>query len=190
MGLVQTIQSLSQIGWLGTPGQDSANSKSTGGRPRTSNPAGAQTPEEALAYIKLLYKAGRTGELVALLRRSPVFREAWQTLQQFSSTGSEEAGGLGSSIPAAATTQSQSGLPAPPSGAGPNGQLAGPGQAPTALQVAATPGFSGENPAAQAHPVLSSRPTRPLAAARQVYETQARYYAQERATSPRISLRV
>jgi hypothetical protein len=187
MGLVQIIQSLSQIGWLGTAGRDSANSKSGGGRPRAFNSAGAKTPEDALLYIKLLSKAGRTDELAELLRRSPVFREAWQTLQQFSSTGPEAAGGFASPFSTAAPIPDRSGLPAPP-GAGSPGRLPSPG--PAALQGAAAPGFSGENRAAPAYPVLSSRPTGPLAAARQVYETQARYFAQEGANSPRISLRV
>lgn len=187
MSLVQTIQSLSQIGWLGTPEQDSANSKSAGGRSRSFNPAGAQTPEEALAYIHLLSKAGRTDELVALLRRSPVFREAWQTLQQVSSPNSEAGMEIASSLTAAAPIPYRSDLPAPPS-VFTKSQL--PSQDPAALQVGATPEVSGENPTTQAYPVLSSRPTRPLAAARQVYETQARYYTQERANSPRISLRV
>jgi hypothetical protein len=187
MGLVETIQSLSQIGWLGTPGRDSANSKSTGGRSRTSNPAGAQTPEEALAYIQLLSKAGRTDELAALLRHHPVFREAWQTLQQFSSTGSEAGREITSSLAAATPAPDRSGLPSPPGACSPS-QL--PRQGPAALEVAVSTGVSGKNPGAQAYPVLSSRPTRPLAAARQIYETQARLFTQEGANSPQISLRV
>jgi hypothetical protein len=185
MGLVQTIRSMSQIDWLGTPDRDSANSKLAGGHSRTFNPGGAKTPEEALAWIKLLYQAGRTDELVALLRRNPVFREAWQTLQ--SSPGSEAGKEITSSLPAAAPTPYRSGLPAPANACS-QSQL--PSQGPAARQAAATPGVSGETPVTQTCPVLSSRPTRPLAAARQVYEIQARLFSQEGANSPRISLRV
>ena len=174
MGFEQTIQSLNQIAWPGTFGQESAGQKSAGGRPRAFNPGGAKTPEEALTWIERLYKAGRTDELVGLLRRSAVFREAWQTLQQSSSTGFETAGGYVVSIPAAVPTPEQSGLPAPIPTAEPKGQLPRPDQ----------------DPAGQTCPVPAPKPARTLAAARQVYETQARYFAQEGANSPRISLRV
>lgn len=185
MGLVQTILSLSQAGWSGTPGWNSADSKSAGRGFRAFNPTGAKTPEEALAHIKLLSQAGRTDELAALLRCSPVFREAWQTLQ--SSPSSEAGTEITSSLTATAPALYRPGLPAPPNACSPS-QL--PGQGPAALQVAATPAVSGETPVTQTYPVLSSRPTRPLAAARQVYEIQARLFTQESANSPRISLRV
>jgi hypothetical protein len=187
MGFKHTVQSLSPVAWPGLFGQDSGQPKSAGGRARAFDPAGAQTPEEALTYIRQLSKAGRTDELVGLLRRSPVFREAWQTLQQFSSTNSDAAGG-----PAAAAipTPDRSGLPVPSPGAGCQGRFPSPGPDPVAPQVSATPGFSGKIPASQTFPVQAPRPTRPLNAALQVYETQARYFAQEKANSPRISLRV
>ena len=188
MGFKHTIQSLSPVAWPGTFGQDSGQPKSAGGRPRAFNPAGAETPEEALTYIRQLSKAGRTDELVGLLRRSPVFREAWQTLQQFSATGYDAAGPPASAIPA--PTPDRSGLPAPSPGAESQGRLPSPGPGLVAPQVPATPGFSGKIPAAQTFPVPSSRPTSPLDAALQVYETQARFFAQEKADSPRISLRV
>ena len=190
MGFEQTIQRLSQAVWPGTLDPDSAKQKSAEGRARAFNPAGAKTPEEALTYIERLYKAGRTDELAELLRRSPVFRDAWQSLQQFSSTASEAGGGLASSIPAAAPTPDQSGLPASPAGAGPSGQLQSPGQDLATPQVTATQEFSQKILADQTYPVLASRPTRFLGAVRQVYETQARYYAQEGTNFPRISIRV
>jgi hypothetical protein len=88
MGLGQTIQRSSQIGHPGTPGWESVNSRSAGNRAQDFNPSEAQTPEEALAYIRLFSEAGRTDELAALLRSNPVLREAWQTLQQCASSGS------------------------------------------------------------------------------------------------------
>lgn len=188
MGFKHTVQSLSPVAWPGPFGQDSGQPKSAGERPRAFNPAGAQTPEEALAYIRQLSKAGRTDELVGLLRRSPVFREAWQTLQQFSATNSDAIGRPASAIPA--PTPDRSGLPAPSPGAGSQGRFPSPGPGLVVPQVSSTPGFSGKIPAAQSFPVPAPRPTRPLDAALQVYETQARYFAQEKANSPRISLRV
>jgi len=47
----------------------------------------AQTPQEALTHIDLLYKSGRMGDLAGLLRRSEVFREAWRLVQQSSLAG-------------------------------------------------------------------------------------------------------
>ncbi len=191
MGLELTIQGLSQAAWPGgTPSRDSSKQKSAEGRGRAFNYARAKTPEEALTYIEQLYQAGRTDELGGLLRRSPVFREAWQTLQQFSSTGSEAAGGPASSIPAAAPTTERSWLPAPLPNAGPKGQFQSPGQDLPAAQVTATQRFSPEIPADRTYPVPARKPSCSLAAGRWVYETQARYYAGEKANVPGISLRV
>ena len=175
MGLVETIQNLSQIGWLGTPRQDSSHSKSAEGRGRAANPAEARTPEEALAYIRLLSQAGRTAELAELLRRSPVFREAWQTLQQFSAPGWNEAGEFASSLPS-------------PPGASPQNRL--PSQGRASLPVATASGASGKDQADEDFPVLSSRPTRPFAAACRIYQAQDSFFPPKGAGSPRISLRV
>ncbi len=187
---ILSIQGLSQAAWPRTPGPDSTKPKSAEGGLRSSDPAGAKTPEEALTYIEQLYQAGRTDELGGLLRRSPVFREAWQILQQFSSTGSEAAGGPASSIPAAAPTTERSWLPAPLPNAGPKGQFQSPGQDLPASPVTATQRFSTEIPAARTYPVPARKPSCSLAAGRRVYETQARYYAREKANVPSISLRV
>jgi len=184
MGLGQTIQRSSQIGHPGTPGWDAVNSRSAQDRSQDFNPSGAKTPEEALAYIRLFSEAGRTDELAAWLRSSPVFREAWQTLQRFSSAGPEAGLDKSPALPTGPDTRQTSPLPSP---AG----LGSPGQGQTALQVAAALVVSGENPATQACLVTSSRPTRPLAAARQVYEATDRLLPREGAAPPRrISLRV
>jgi hypothetical protein len=185
---ISAIHGLRQFAWTRTPGQDSAKQKSAEGRPRASNPDGAETPEEALAYIKQLSNAGRTDKLVGLLRRSAVFREAWQTLQQSSSTGQDANSGFASSIPTASPTPGQSVLPGPSPNVGPDGQLPGSGQDLVALQVTATVGPSPEIPAAQTHPVPVPKPSRLLASAIQVYQTQASYYAQEGTNLPRLSI--
>ncbi len=184
MGLGQTIQRSSQIGHPGTPGWDAVNSRSAQDRSQDFNPSGAKTPEEALAYIRLFSEAGRTGELAAWLRSSPVFREAWQTLQQFSSAGPEAGSDKSPALPTGPPTPHPSALPSP-------ADVGAPGQGQTALQVAAAIEVSGENPATQACLVTSARSTRTLAAARQVYETTDRLWQNEGAAPPRrISLRV
>lgn len=183
MGLGQTIQNWSQIGRPRAPGWEAITSRVAGDRSQGSEPSGVRTPEEALACIRLFSEAGRTAELAALLRSSPVLREAWQTLQQFSSGGSGT--GLGESAAEPTAPQARRHA-APPSPADAGSQS----QGPPALLVAAASGGSRENPLTQAYPVLSSRPTRPLAAARQAYETTDRLLTREGAASPRISLRV
>ena len=191
MGFVQPVQDLSQIVWPEVnSGQDRAASKSAAGRPRIFSPAGVETLEEALNYIEQLYKDGRTDELVGLLRGNPVFREAWQTLQQYSSTNSKATAGLASSLPDATPPPEQAGLPVPLPGSASQGQLQSPVQDLTASQVPATQVISPEVQAAQTYLVPSPRPSRPLAAGRQVYENQARYFAQEKANFHRISIRV
>ncbi len=191
MGFVQSIQSLSQIAWPEVKsGKDRAASKSAAGRPRIFSPARVETLEEALTYIEQLSKDGRTNELVGLLRGNPVFREAWQTLQQYSSNSSKATASLASSLPAAASPPEQPGLPAPLPGSGSPGQLHSSGQYLTTAQVKATQGLSPGTQAAQTYLVPAPKPSRPLAAGRQIYEKQARYFAQERANFPRISIRV
>lgn len=171
MGLELTIQSLSRIGWPGSRGRDRADPESAGGRRRAFNPAAAGTPEEALTYIKQLYKAGRTGELAQLLREHQVFREAWQILQQVSAAGCETA----------------SALPATP---GFMDRLPSPGRDPAAPGITATPRFSPEIHPVQNLHLPASGTAGLLAAALRVYETQSGYWGRERADSPRISLRV
>ena len=136
--------------------------------------------EDAQACIEWLYKTGRTDELVALLRRSSVFRVAWQCLQQSSPRVSQASGEL----VAPTVTSEQSGLPAPLPGAGSGGRQLSPVQN---LELRAT---QESTPAARTYPVLSSRPTNSLAAARRVYETQARYYSRGGSELSRISVRV
>jgi len=191
MGLVQSIQSLNQIAWPGEGiGRASAASKSSAGRPRSSTPPGVETPEEALTYIQQLSQGGRTEELAGLLRSNPVFREAWQTLQQSSSGGSEVDGGVASPFAGATPNSGQAALPVPSSGSVPSDQPQIASQDPNAGQIAATQEFSAQIQAAQTYPVPAPRSSLPLAAGRQVYENQARYFAQEGANFPRISIRI
>jgi hypothetical protein len=145
-----------------------------------------ETPEEALTYIQQLYQNGRTAELVSLLRGNPVFREAWQTLQQSSSSYSEATGARASSLPDPAPEP----LPIPVLAPGQTAadQLPITRQARGGSPVKATQGSSPEIQRAQTNLVPSPRPSRTLAAGRQVYENQAFYYAQEKANFPRISI--
>ncbi|MFZ5453580.1 MAG: hypothetical protein ACOZF2_17105 [Thermodesulfobacteriota bacterium] len=183
MGLELTIQSLSRAAWLGTSGRDRTDPGLAQGRSRDYNPTGAKTPEEALAHIKLLSKAGRTEELATLLRSSQVFRQAWQNLQQSASTPSETVGGLISLLAAPDGAD----LPAPLPGAGSGGRQLSPVQ-----NLALQPLDSSQESTSGAptYPVLSSKPTNSLAAARRVYETQAHYYSQGAGDFSRINLRV
>jgi hypothetical protein len=191
MGFVQPIQSLSQSVWPGVgSGQGRAASKAAAGRPRIFSPTGVDTLEEALTYVEQLSKDGRTNELVSLLRGNPVFREAWQTLQQYAANASNAAAGLASSLPDAASPAAQSGLPVSLAGVASPGQLQVPLHDLPVDQVAANLELSPEIQTVQANLVPAPKPSRTLAAGRQVYETQARYYNQEKANFPRISIRV
>ena len=191
MGLeIFSIQGLSQVAWPGTTGPDSAKQKSAAEGLRSSDPAGAKTPEEALTYIEQLYKTGRTDELVGLLRQSPVFREAWQNLQQFSSTGSEAGGQSASTVPTAVRTPDQSSLPALIPNAASKGQFLDQDQDSAVPQVTGSRGFSPVTLAAQNYPVPAPKPSYTQGVALQAYETQARNYSQAGANSPRISVRV
>lgn len=188
MGLELSIQGRSQAAWPGwMPDRNSSRQKPGEGRGRAFNSAGAESPEEARAYIEQLYKAGRTDELGGLLRRSPVLREAWQTLQQFSPTRSEAAGDPASLMTAAAPIMEQSGLPVPLPDAGPKDRLPGPGQELPPSRVTAPRGFSPET-AAWTYPVLGLKPSCSPSAGRRVYETQVGYYDRGRANLPGISL--
>lgn len=180
MGLELTIQSLNQAAWPGTSGRERTDPQSAQGGNRDYNPAEAKTPEDAQACIEWLYKSGRTDELVTLLRRSSVFRAAWQGLQESSPSISKALGEL-VSPPVA---EEGSGLPAPLPGAGSAGRQLNPVQN---LELRAT---QEATPEARTYPVLSSRPTNSLAAGRRVYETQARDYSQSAGGFSRISLRV
>lgn len=106
MGIEETIRSLGSVVWPGKPGPDSAKPRSAEGRPRAVNPTTAQTPKEALTYIERLHKTGRMEDLATLLRRSPVFREAWLTLQQSRPEGLEASGGHQPASPSRAETSS------------------------------------------------------------------------------------
>jgi hypothetical protein len=182
---VEIIQGVSQVGSGGTPGHRGVKQKPAGGGPGTFGAAGNRTPEEALTYIKRLYKAGRTGELAELLRHSPVLREAWQTLQQVSTAESQVS--LGSDFSLPDSSSGRSGLPALSSGKKAQTQLSSPGREPALPQVTTGQGaYSDSSP----YPVPFPKPSGLLAAARQVYEAQARYYSQERADFPRISIRI
>ena len=84
MGLAGIIQNWEAPFWGQTQFSGNRPPGSSGSRSRPDNPAPAQTPGEALAYIERLYKAGRIQEVAGWLRRSQAFREAWQAIQQAS----------------------------------------------------------------------------------------------------------
>jgi hypothetical protein len=147
---------------------------------RLHNPAGAETAAEALAYIRACSRAGRTHELAALLRRSPVFREAWQTLQQSSYTASEPAGGR-------AALASAPERPAPAAAASP-GWL--PNRDPAALPLGPAPEFFSTQPAAPAHLQPAPNFTPALAAVCQVYGSQESLFTRKAADRSRITVRV
>jgi len=71
----------------GSPGPQTLSPRPGSGLPEKPvcgfKPEHLRTPKEALAYIAYLYRNGRTAELAGLLRRLPVFREAWLALQIF-----------------------------------------------------------------------------------------------------------
>ena len=182
MGFEPAIQSLSQISGPGTFGIDNANPKSAGGCGQAFTLAAAQTPEEALAYIRQLTEAGRTDELVGLLRLNPAFREAWQTLQQSAAAVSETGG-----KPAALPAPDASGLPSPSAQTAPT-QLSGPDLA--SFQVAATPEISSKAPVADTYPVPAPKPARGLAAGLQAYACQQRNYLDGLNPQSRFSFRV
>ena len=183
MGLEFTIQSLDRAAWPGTSGRDRNDSGPAQGRPRDYNPAAAKTPEDAQACIEWLYKNGRTDELVALLRRSSVYRVAWQCLQEsaYRSSGKTKE----PAYPQVAAEPSEQ--PAPLPGAGSGARQLSPVQN---LALEPTGATQESTPASRTYPVLSSRPTNSLAAARRVYETVARYFLQGSGGLSRISVRV
>lgn len=84
MGLAGIIRNWEAPFWRQAPFSENRRPGSTSPRFSPDNPAAAQTPGEALAYIEKLYKAGRIEEVAGWLRRSPAFREAWQAIQQAS----------------------------------------------------------------------------------------------------------
>lgn len=189
MGLVASIQGLNQSAWSGKElGQDRAASKSAAGRPQVMNPGRIETPEEALTYINQLYQDGRTDELVGLLRSNPVFKEAWQTLQQSASKDADATGSQDATLRAAASTREQSTLPVPAPGPAPADLAAS--QDPSAAPITATPVFSPAIATTPNYPVPTPKPSFPLTAGRQAYESQARYFAQESGNSRIVNIRV
>ncbi|MEW6660601.1 MAG: hypothetical protein AB1424_18320 [Thermodesulfobacteriota bacterium] len=187
---MQSVQSLNQIAWPEENiGQRRTPFKSAAWRPHpVISPAGVETLEEALGYIHQLYQNGRTDELVSLLRGNPVFREAWQILQQYSSRGSEASGGLVPPLPDQAAEPSALAVLSPGRPTPDQLPITSPDRA--ALQVTATQGSSPEIQSAQTNLVPVPKSSRTLAAGRQIYENQALYYAQEKANFPRISIRI
>jgi len=86
--LERTIRGPSPISGTAGTGLPNARSGANRRQPLPSSPSAAQTPNEALTYIDLLYKTGRMEEAAALLRQSKVFREAWLILQRSFATPS------------------------------------------------------------------------------------------------------
>lgn len=89
-----TGQGPSPIAGAARAGPNNAGSGGKERKPNPSSPSMVQTPQEALAYIDLLYKTGHMEEAAALLRRSEIFREAWLILQRSLTTCPETPAGL------------------------------------------------------------------------------------------------
>jgi hypothetical protein len=111
----EAIPCLDRVSWPGNSDLNNARRRPQGRQPGSDDPATAKTPGEALSYIELLYKSGRTENLASLLRRSQVFRAAWLILQQSSSDMSQAAApSTGSS--SQGETLASAHLPVPASG--------------------------------------------------------------------------
>jgi len=159
-----TIRGLSSIAGAKDSALNKGKPKSNERRPQPSNPAAAETPKEALAYIDLLYKTGRMEDLAVLLRGSKVFREAWLILQRSVATHSE-------------TSKEVNALSR-------RTETAGGSNFPIRSSAAITPPESVNylNPAVKF--------TYSLTKALQVYKSQLRYYDHEKKSKFQISIRV
>jgi hypothetical protein len=192
MGLEETRRVQGLAPWAGEGSLNNAKPRAEERPPRPSDPASARTPQEALAYIELLYKSGCMEDLAALLRRSAVFRQAWLTLQQTSPAGFQ-AVGVNSGSGNRGDTQGPAPLPVPYR-ASPRGTVhTEPG---AGRLKAATAGLPPEMWAAARDPGVepgllpAGKRNHLLIAALQVYRSQDRHYLREKELAPRLSLRV
>ncbi len=93
MGLEGTAGVKETTGWAGGAALNGASPRFKAGQPQPGSASRAETPEEALAHIDMLYKSGSMSDLAGLLRGSRVFREAWLRMQQSPSAEPEPAKG-------------------------------------------------------------------------------------------------
>lgn len=193
MGIVQAIRGLGPVAGPGEPGLNNAKPKSDEPTFRPANTTGAQTPEEALAFIKLLYKSGRMEDMAGLLRQHKVFREAWLILQQSFPAGGEASGGINASI-GRRGTPGYDNFPVPYPMIVWNGpELKTEKGSAKQLEVASEPGLSFTSelrPLVDNRPPPSCQPTYLLTRALQVYVSQLQYFAQEKAPALRINITV
>ena len=193
MGFVDTLRRLGSVTGPEEPGQKNAKPGSGGRKPESFSNPEAQTPEEALSFINLLYKSGRMRELAMLLRQSKVFREAWLMLQQASPTGSETSKvGILSSRQTSPDAFGSFPILSP--------KLGGPGEETTMAKGPAKQQETAIKPEICAvlvnHPEAdgclnpSFEPTYSRTSAIGIYQSQLSYSAQEKDPKLRIDLRV
>jgi hypothetical protein len=195
LGFEVNIWAQEAFTWPEKPGPHNPSPGSARRQSLADKPSEAQTPQEALTYIELLYKSGRMEDLAALLRRSAVFREAWLMLQQSSPVYSEAAEVARASA-GFQETPGHTNFPVSSSDSASPSPKLNADQGLVGLKAATETGVSPEMPAAskepgiQNHPVLAGKPKRPLATALKAYTSQYLYYSREKDHSPRFSLRV
>jgi hypothetical protein len=179
--------------WVGRAAFRNAGSGSGQGQPHPYDRPEARTPQEALAHIDRLYKAGRMEDLPALLRRSQVFREAWLMLQT-SSPDSVQTVADQAALASSRRPSSVAPPPPVPSLGSPRRGLK-PEAGPETVQEGEG-GASSKNP----HPardvgvtpgsMTAAAPLHIITAALRTYQTQESRYAREKEPLARISLRV
>ncbi len=190
MGILETMRVQNPAPWTGETGLHHARPGPGERAPHLAEPFEARTPQEALNYIEILYQSGRMKDLAGLLRRSPVFREAWLRLQQSSQAGLKVTAEDHDSL-SRGKTQLPDNLPVPYA-FGPDGtvsSVSGPagfkaietGSAPEMATAALGPG-------SEPGLLATGGPNRRLSAALQAYQRQDRQYAQNMAGASRLSL--
>ena len=192
MGCGEAVRSLGWIAPSGGVGLNNDQPRLGGRQSGPDKPSAARTPDEALSYIELLYKSGRTEDLAKLLRRSQVFRTAWLILQQ-SSSGVSAAGGKAHGPTCGVGTGGPASLPVPVSR--PPGRTPNPEPGSSGPEVGKTESFPGVPAAVMATDANndSSAPGSPAAQLLplplQVYLNQDAYWAREKQRGQLVSLR-
>lgn len=195
MGFEVNIWAQEPFTWPGKPGPYNPSPGSARRQSLADKPSEAQTPQEALTYIELLYKSGRMEDLATLLRGSAVFREAWLMIQQTSPVYSEAAEVVRASA-GFQETPGHTNFPVSSSDSASPGLKLNSDQGLVGLKAATETGVSPKMPAAskdpgiQNYPVPADKPKRPLATALKAYTSQHLYYSREKDHTPRISIRV
>lgn len=168
MGSWDQIRRLRQkfVAWQAIPPPGGTGRQGDG--PRVPSPESIRTPQEALAYIKLLYQTGRMARLASLLRTQPVFREAWLAVQCFP--------GMLSRVD---KTTLVSGNPVAPGGVDPPSSR---------LHPLAIPAFEVKEKGSFPPPSFGTPAS--VSWALSVYKNQEQFFINDQARHPAISLRV